>query len=126
MVNRTGQMGVPVTIIDGETIIGFNQARLDQVLAQRQAARPSFGTAVADASRHARGVTSGAYVGRVRPGSAAERMGIAPGDVIVQVNMQQIVNAADLEAAVSRLGQGSRVSVRYLRDGRTLSSEGTL
>lgn len=34
MIQKSGQMGVPVIIIDGEIIIGFNQARLDQVLSQ--------------------------------------------------------------------------------------------
>ena len=34
MVEKTGQMGVPVIIVDGEIIIGFNQSQLDRVIAQ--------------------------------------------------------------------------------------------
>ena len=34
LVNRTGQMGVTVTIIDGQTIIGFDRAKLEQILRQ--------------------------------------------------------------------------------------------
>ena len=33
LVRRTGQMGVPVVEIDGQSIIGFDQARIDSALA---------------------------------------------------------------------------------------------
>jgi len=95
LVNRTGQMGVPVTIIDGQTIIGFDRAQLEQVFSQEQGRqRPSFGAAIADASkitaRQGAGITLGAYVGKVRPGSLAERVGLAQGDIITEVNVQPI------------------------------------
>jgi glutaredoxin 3 len=32
LVRRTGQMGVPVIEIDGQSIIGFDQARIDNAL----------------------------------------------------------------------------------------------
>ncbi|GAA0722373.1 glutaredoxin family protein [Clostridium malenominatum] len=32
MINKSGQMGVPVVDIDGEIIIGFDQDRIDRVL----------------------------------------------------------------------------------------------
>ena len=32
LVRRTGQMGVPVIEIDGRTIVGFDQARIDSLL----------------------------------------------------------------------------------------------
>ncbi len=34
MIQKSGQMGVPVIIIDGEVMVGFNQAQLDKLLAQ--------------------------------------------------------------------------------------------
>ena len=44
LVKSSGQMGVPVTIIDGQTVIGFDRGRLEQILNQRQTKqRPSFG-----------------------------------------------------------------------------------
>lgn len=33
MTQKSGQMGVPVIIIDGEIVVGFNQSRLDELLA---------------------------------------------------------------------------------------------
>lgn len=32
MVEKTGQMGVPVIVIDGEAIVGFNQPKIAQML----------------------------------------------------------------------------------------------
>ena len=52
LVDRTGQMGVPVTVIDGQIIIGFDRARLEQALnMEQQRERHSFGAAIADASK---------------------------------------------------------------------------
>ena len=33
MINKSGQMGVPVISIDDEVVVGFNQSRLDSLLA---------------------------------------------------------------------------------------------
>ncbi|MFC2047586.1 glutaredoxin family protein [Chloroflexota bacterium] len=32
MIQKSGQMGVPVITIDGEVVVGFNQAKLDSLL----------------------------------------------------------------------------------------------
>ena len=32
MIQKSGQMGVPVIIVDGKVIVGFNQAQLDKLL----------------------------------------------------------------------------------------------
>ncbi len=37
LVRRTGQIGVPVVEIDGRPIVGFNQARIDELLGLRGA-----------------------------------------------------------------------------------------
>ena len=126
LANRTGQMGVPVIIIDGQTIIGFDRARLEQALSQR----PSFGASVADAEKITQkqggSITSGAYVGNVRPDSVAEKVGLAPGDIITEVNMQHISNAEDLERVVTKLDKGNRISLVFLRGNKQLTAEGTL
>ena len=33
MVQKTGQMGVPVIIVDDTVMVGFNQGKLDELLA---------------------------------------------------------------------------------------------
>ena len=34
MIQKSGQMGVPVIIIDGEIVVGFNQAKVDELLSK--------------------------------------------------------------------------------------------
>src|SRR4030043_156840 len=67
LVRSTGQMGVPVTIINGEVVVGFDRGRLEQVTTQtRTGQRPPFGASIADASRitakQGSGIILGAYV----------------------------------------------------------------
>ncbi len=128
LVTRTGQMGVPVTIIDGQTVIGFDRAKLEQVLGQEQ--RPSLGAAIADASKitakQGTGITFGAYVGKVRPDSLAERLGLGAGDIITEVNIQRIASADDMERALSKMNKGSRISLVFIRGNKRLTTEGIL
>jgi len=32
MIEKSGQMAVPVIVVDSEIVVGFNQARLDELL----------------------------------------------------------------------------------------------
>ncbi len=95
---------------------------------QRQ--RPSFGAAIADASkitaREGTGVMLGAYIGKVRAGSPAQRMGLKPGDIVTEINMQPVANADSLERALSKLSARARISLVFLRDNGTFCVEGTL
>jgi len=34
MIQKSGQMGVPVIVVDNDIIVGFNQAKLDELLAK--------------------------------------------------------------------------------------------
>ncbi len=113
MVRRTGQQGVPVTEIDGEFVIGFDRPRLERLL------HPTLGVSVADASRHAPAVGQGAYVGKVRLGSAAQRAGLKKGDVITEIGNRPIPDAATLVNLSRRIAPGQQVRVRFVRDGRT-------
>jgi glutaredoxin 3 len=130
MVRITGQMGVPVTVIDGQSVVGFDRRRLEQVLNQtsEDGQRPSFGASIADASKitakQGLGITLGAYVGKIRPGSVAARAGLATGDIITELNMHRIANADDLEHALSGLIRGNRFSLVFLRGNKTLTTEG--
>jgi len=95
----------------------------------KSAGRPSFGASIADAStitaKQGTGTILGAYIGRVRPGSVAGQAGLAPGDIIIEVNMQRIANAGDLERVLTGLNSGSRFSLVYLRSNKTMTGEGT-
>ena len=130
MVKATGQMGVPVIVIDGQNVIGFDRKRLEQMLAQSQTNRwPVLGVAIADASKITAttdtGIILGAYVGNVRLNSIAEKIGLASGDIITQFNLKPITNAADLEQSLLKLNQGSHFSLSLMRGTRTMTKEGT-
>ena len=129
LVSSTGQMGVPVTVIDGEVVVGFDRGRLEQLMPQTQAGqRPPFGASIADASKitakQGSAIILGAYVGGVRSGSVAERIGLAQGDIITELNMRHIASADDLENSLSNLSSGSRFSLVFLRGDETMTAEG--
>jgi len=128
MVQQTGQMGVPVIVVDGQAVVGFDRPRLEQLLARKgNGRRPSFGLSIADASSIAQKAGSppvfGAYVGRVSPASSADRGGIRPGDIITEVNLRPIHNAGDLEGVLSSMSPGNRVAMVLLRGADTLRME---
>ena len=108
MVRRSGQQGVPVTVIDDEVIVGFDRGRLEQVLAQRARPRPKLGAKVAGASAIARkrgiSLPEGAYVGVVKPDSPAGRAGLREGDVIVDLDGRAVRGASDLQRAPAAEG----------------------
>ena len=119
MVRVSGQQGVPVITVDGQVVVGFDQPRLMQLLRQ---ARPRLGAAIADAAtqrkKHPASPGSGALVGRVQPGSAAERAGLQPGDVITALAGQAVTGADDLQRLVSQLTPGREISLTYVRQGQ--------
>lgn len=120
MVRVSGQMGVPVIVVDGEVIVGFNRPRLEQLLAAGSRNQHiSFGLSVADASRITQRQGNvpvlGAFVGRVASSSLGEQAELKPGDIITEFNLRPIRNADDLEEVLSSLTEGTRVVIDFFR-----------
>jgi len=63
--------------------------------------------------------TEGVAITQVADGSVAQRLGLAPGDIVVSVNNQKIAKTRDLERASSQQARGWRVTI--MRGGRQLS-----
>ena len=127
MVSLSGQRGVPVVLIDGQIVIGFDRSRIDQLLTDRGARRPQLGLSVADAQSVAQskgsGPTEGAYIGGVKPMSPGDRAGLAKGDVVVALAGNPIRGADDLEATLAELVPGELVSLVFLREGQRITSK---
>ncbi|RPI52011.1 MAG: PDZ domain-containing protein [Chloroflexi bacterium] len=123
MVRLSGQQGVPVIAVDGQVVVGFDQPRLMQLLKNSQ---PRLGASVADAARQANkrpGIPDrGAYVGRVRSGSPADRAGLRQGDVVTALGGQPVVVADDLHKLVSDMPKGRDLSLTFVRNGQQKDS----
>ncbi len=124
MVQLTGQQGVPVVVIDGQVVVGFNRPKIDQLLAQMGARAPKLGAAIADAGRIAArqglNLPNGAYVGRVEEESPAARAGLLVGDVIVGMAGQEVRSDQDIDRIMTRLRSGQFSPMQVWRDGRTV------
>jgi glutaredoxin 3 len=130
MIRRSGQQGVPVTVIGDNVVVGFDRPRLERIIASMKAGTTSdqaaarssngrrpLGAKVADAGRYALPggtAVAGAYIGSIHPGSPAEAAGLKIGDVIVSVNDKPINSVDDLTAALSKRGPGP-VSLGVMR-----------
>jgi serine protease Do len=62
--------------------------------------------------------SQGALVARVRDHSPADQAGIAPGDVIVRWDRNQIDNSNDLRIAIAKSKPGAQATAVLYRDGR--------
>jgi Do/DeqQ family serine protease len=69
---------------------------------------------------------TGALVGSVKPGSAADRAGIKQGDVVLSVNGQAVSDANALRNRVADARPGSKVTLLVNRDGRRQELTATL
>ncbi|MDO4430607.1 MAG: DegQ family serine endoprotease [Lonepinella koalarum] len=68
----------------------------------------------------------GAFISEVLPDSAAEKAGLKAGDVIVAMNKQKITSFAELRAKIATSGSGKKITLTYLRDGKSKEVEVTL
>jgi len=62
--------------------------------------------------------SSGALVGEVTPGSAAEEAGLKAGDVIVEYDGKKVVDAKELRMVVSQMAPGKKVNLKAIREGK--------
>ena len=103
---------------------------LDQ-LRSGHASKAFLGVASADvtpaiAQRLGLGVTRGAIVQQVEPGSAAEQGGIQTGDVITRFAGKDVTSAGDLVAVVRGVKPGDKVVIEWNRKGKASSASVTL
>ena len=129
MVRLTGQMGVPVIVINNKPVIGFDRNRIRELLASGNGSQKSvrFGLKIADALKAApqMGVAPapGAIIGGVTPGLLGEKAGLKPGDIVTGLSGGSVKNAADMEEFLTVVKPGNIVTISFLREGKTRKSE---
>ena len=124
MIQASGQRGVPVTVIDDQVVVGYDQRRLAMLLGESKTRKPALGVSIADAERISEkrdgGPTVGAYIGRVKAGSTAEMAGLRQGDVITELGGHLIRTASDVHAAMARRHPGDQLGLTFERNGREM------
>ena len=147
-----GNSGGPLVTLDGR-VIGVNTAGIpqaqnigfavsssvfvpvvEQILAQGGGGvleRAYMGVAVTGvtpriAQERDLPVDQGVIVLEVAPGSPADRAGLQPGDVLVQVAGEDVAGVADLSGVLVQRDAGETVEVVYYRDGERRTASLTL
>lgn len=82
----------------------------DQIIETGSVEQPFIGVSVAD-------VEDGAMVLRVMPDSPAATAGLEPGDVITNIDDEEITGGADVRGYISTTEPGDTVDVTYVRGG---------
>ena len=60
----------------------------------------------------------GALVSEVNKGGPADKAGIQPGDIIVELNGKTVENHSDLRTTVAQTAPGTEVKLKVIRDGK--------
>ena len=95
----------------------------EQLIATGKVSRGVIGVAVQDMTpvlARAMGVSTnaGALVSEVTAGSPASAAGLVAGDVITALNGAAIASGANLRNLVGQMRPGTKVTVKFLRDGK--------
>jgi glutaredoxin-like YruB-family protein len=130
MVNLSGQQGVPVIVIDGQVVLGFDQPAIVQHLQQRATHPPRLGVAVADArqiaAKKGMQLPDGAYVGRVTVASTAAYAGVHVRDVIVQLAGQAVRTDQDVHRLMAQTQYNQALEMRIWRNGQVVDLKAQL
>ena len=131
MIRVSGQQGVPVTVANGDVILGFDQRKFAK-LAEKYAGpkRPprNPGSGCRRVSRQASGQGrkgSSRDERRLRrQGSNPDRggaRGLKPGDIITSFAGKRVRTMAALDQMVETLKAGDKATAKFIRDGENQS-----
>ena len=118
---QSGSIGVGFSI-------PIDQARgiAKQLIASGQATHAQLGVSVRDAVSSDSSGTQGAYLAVVAAGGGAQAAGLRAGDIVTKVSNRPIDGADALIAAIRSHRPGQKVTLTYVRGGKTLQTTVTL
>jgi serine protease Do len=128
-------IGINTAIIANAQGLGFaipiNLAKwvADQLLKYGKVIRGWLGVVVQDLTppvAEALGLDHGVIVLKVLPGSPAEKAGLKPGDIILEVNGKPVKSVTDLQFEIMKTKPGNKVNLLVLRGDKKLSTEVTI
>jgi C-terminal processing protease CtpA/Prc len=70
--------------------------------------------------------TEGALLSSINPGSAAEKAGLKPGDIVLSLNGEKVTNSSDLVAKLYTFEPGQTVQMTILRNNGQIEIPVTL
>ena len=122
-------VGINTAIIAGGQGIGFaipvNMARniIEQLKKHGHVTRGWLGVSIQDltpelAEYYGIKEGTGALVGEVFKGDPADKAGIKPKDIIVEVNGNKISDSRDLSRLIADVAVGNKVAVKIIRNGK--------
>lgn len=132
LVNGSGQViGINTLKLDGTGVEGMgfaipiNSAKpiFEQLISNGKVSRPYIGLSGRDLDEQtakANDLVEGVYVVSVEPFSGAEKAGIQPGDVIVQIDGKDIKTMDELNEVKNTHQIGDEVSLKVNRDGKEI------
>ncbi|MBN8735795.1 MAG: trypsin-like peptidase domain-containing protein [Xanthomonadales bacterium] len=137
LVNAEGQLvGINTAMLEHDTGaqgIGFAipvrtaKRVLEQIVEQGHVSRGwlgvEVGNVVVSADSGLPAAARGATVVDVYPGGPAAQAGLQPGDILLKVDKQPIIDSADLRAREAETKPGTRVAVSGLRAGEPFHAE---
>ena len=108
--------------------IPIDQAKriADEILANGFANHAVLGATVTSASTAEQVVSSGATIGSVVAGGAAEKAGMKQGDVVTKVGTQQVESSDALVAAIRSQKPGGKVAITFVRGSKAQTVSVTL
>ncbi|WP_462183831.1 S1C family serine protease [Frankia sp. AgKG'84/4] len=121
---QSGSIGVGFAIP-----IDFARSVAQEIISTGRATHPSVGASSATITAGeaaATGGVAGARIVSTNPDGPAERAGLKPGDVITKIDTSMIRGTNDLIVAARLHQVGDRVSVTYVRQGATETTQMTL
>jgi putative serine protease PepD len=102
--------------------IPIDEARsvAEEIIRTGRATHPSIGISATTVGGQDR---EGALIRELTPGGGAGRAGLQPGDLIVEVDGEEVTSVDELILAIRQNKVGDTVSVTYVRDGRTRTAD---